>query len=349
MKKIFKMMQMFVNLQMFAEVVNSTSTSTLAAEVNATYWETALIRLAEPKLVHDMFAQKVDIPSNHGKTIEFRVIKSLSDDPDANVLTEGTPGNGQAMSVDTVTATVKQYGNYVTFTDMLQLTAKDSPVMQLGVNACSAQMAGVSDKITRNRMHEATSSFCANGCTGLAALATTDLLQLDDLFQAAARLEGNNTPTIDGSYIAIVHPYVAKDLMSKLSGTTAWVDVKKYANPDEIIEGEVGKIGKVRVVTTTNAKYYKANASGDGGLNGAKDGTPVFATIVFGANAYGTTKITGGGAEMITHDKHEIGGALDQFSTVGWKQTKAAEILVDDYMVKIYSASSLGSLVTANN
>lgn len=338
MKKIFDL------IQLFAEVVNSTTTPTLAGEVDHTYWDTALIRLAEPKLVHDQFAQKVDIPKGNGKTIEFRVVKGLSDDPESNVLTEGVPGDGQAMTVTTITATVKQYGNYVKFTDMLDITSKDDPIMKLGVPACSAQMGGVSDKITRNRMHETTNSFCANGCAALSSIASTDLIQLDDLFKAAARLKANNAPTINGSYVAIMHPYVAKDLMSKLGGTTAWVDVAKYANPENIIEGEIGKIGSVRVVETTNAKYYKA-----GDLSGATASVPVFATIVIGANAYGTTKITGGGAELITHDKGEIGGPLNQFSTVGWKQTKAAEILVDDYMVKIYSASSQGSLITASN
>ena len=336
-------------IQMFAEVVNSTSTSTLSGEVDATYWQTALIRLAEPKLVHDMFAQKVDIPSGNGKKIEFRKVKPMSDDPDDNVLTEGTPGDGQAMSVTTITATAGQYGNYVKITDMLELISKDDPNMKLAVPACSAQMAGVSDKITRNRIHEATSAFCANGCAGLSSLATTDTITVDDLFKAASRLKANNAPTIDGSYIAIMHPYVAKDLMSKLSGNTAWVDVMKYADPENIIEGEVGKIGQVRVIETTNAKYYKANSSGAGGLTGAKDGTPVFATIVFGADAYGTTKITGGGAELITHGKGEIGGPLNQYSTVGWKQTKAAEILVDEYIVKIYSASSQGIPTTGSN
>lgn len=336
-------------MQMFADVVNTTATSTLSGEVDATYWQTALIQLATPKLVHDLFAQKVDIPHGNGKKIEFRKVKPMSDDPDDNKLTEGTPGDGQAMTVTTITATVGQYGNYVKITDMLELISKDDPNMKLAVPACAAQMAGVSDKITRNRMHEATNSFCANGCTALSALATTDTIAVDDLFKAASRLKAKNAPTIDGSYIAIMHPYVAKDLMSKLSGNTAWVDVMKYADPENIIEGEVGKIGQVRVVETTNAKYYKANASGSGGLTGAKDGTPVFATIVFGADAYGTTKITGGGAELITHGKGEIGGPLNQYSTVGWKQTKAAEILVDDYIVKIYSASSQGIPTTDSN
>ena len=353
MKKIFKMLQMFANLQMFAEVVNSTvdpssGTNPLATEYDATFWDTVLIRLAEPKLVHDLFAQKVSIPSGNGKTVEWRRVDGLSTDPADNILTEGTPGDGQQMKITAITAKVKQYGNFIKFTDMLELTSKDS-VMRIATQSCAAQMAGVSDKITRNRMHEATNSFCANNCTGLAAIEPTDTMQLDDLFKAAARLESNDAPTIDGFYVAIMHPLVAKDLMSKLSGTTAWVDVMKYANTENIINGEIGKIGKVRVVTTTNAKCYKANASGEGGLSGAKDGTVVFATIVIGNDAYGTTEITGGGAELITHGKGEIGGPLNQYSTVGWKQTKAAEILVDKYMVKIYSSASQASLITANN
>ena len=93
--------------------------------------------------------------------------------------------------------------------------------------------------------------------------------------------------------------------------------------------------------TTAGTAIYPGEA-------GAK-GRDVYSTLFLGANAYGTTEITGGGAELITHGKGEIGGPLNQYSTVGWKQTKAAEILVDKYMVKIYSSASQASLITANN
>lgn len=335
--------RMFDPIQMFAEVVNSTSSTTLTTETAHTYWQTALIHLAAPKLVHDQFAQKTDIPSGNSKTIEFRKVSGLSTDITANTLAEGKPGDGQALTITPITASVAQYGNYIKVTDMLELTAKDG-IMKISTRACSEQAAGVADKITRNKMHECTSSFVADGVAALSAIAATTYLTVDDLFKAAARLEANNAPTIDGSYIAIIHPFVAKDLMSSASGSTAWVDIKKYADPDSIIDGEVGKVGKVRCVVTTNAKYYKA-----GDLSGATSTVPVFTTIVVGADAYGTTKITGGGLELITHDKGEIGGPLNQFSTVGWKFTKASEILVDDYMVKIYSASSQGSLISASN
>lgn len=327
-------MKKFINsmLQLFAEVVNTTTS--IPVETNQTFWETALIKLAGPKLVHDQFAQKTDIPSGNGKTIEFRKVDNLSTDVVDNLLTEGEAGDGQALTITAINATVAQYGNYIKTTDMLELTAKDN-IMSVATEACSNQAAGVMDKITRNAMHQCPNSFCASGVDSLANVKADTYFDPDDLFKAAARLEAENAPTIDGFYVAIMHPYVAKDLMSKLGGSTAWTDVMKYADPEKILKGEIGTYGKVRVVTTTNAKFYAAD---DNTLTGHTVG--VFSTIVVGANAYGTTKIEGGGLELIVHGKNEIGGALNSYGTVGWKATKVSEILVDEYMVKIYSSAS---------
>lgn len=323
----------FERIQLFAdEVINTTTSENVKAEVDHTFWETALVKLAGPKLVHDQFAQQVDIPMGGGKRIEFRKVENLSTDIAENLLTEGEAGEGQALTITSVGADVAQYGNYVKTTDMLELTAKDN-VMDIATNACSNQAAGVMDKITRDQMHQCAQSFCASGVDSLANVKADTYIDPDDLFKASARLESVNAPTFDGYYVAIMHPFVAKDLMSNLRGTTAWTDVMKYADPTKILRGEVGTYGKVRVVTTTNAKFYKA-----GELEGAN--TDIFATIVVGANAYGTTKLEGGGLELIVHGKNEIGGPLNQYSTVGWKATKASEILVDQYMVKIYSSAS---------
>lgn len=77
------------------------------------------------------------------------------------------------------------------------------------------------------------------------------------------------------------------------------------------------------------------------GEAGAK-GRAVYSTLVLGANAYGTTDITGGGLEFITHQKGSAGSAdaLNQRATVGWKASKTAEILVEQYMVRIETAST---------
>lgn len=55
-------------LQLFAGEMNTNTTtdSGLSKEMK-TFYDKALIRLAEPELVHDQFAQKRPIPKNGGK------------------------------------------------------------------------------------------------------------------------------------------------------------------------------------------------------------------------------------------------------------------------------------------
>ena len=342
-------------LQMFAENINLTSNEEISTETAHSFWETALIYLARPQLVHDQCAQLTKIPDGNSKTVEFNVVQNFGTDIDENSLAEGAlkygagakAGQnkpGQKLAITPIPVMVAQYGNYTEISDMLQITAKHG-IFRIATEELSAQAAGVGDKITRNKMHECTGSFVAGGVSELSGLTSTTYLTVDDIFKGAARLKGANAPTFsDGSYRAIVHPYVAKDIMSKLDGITAWTDVKKYANPEDILNGELGKIGQVRLMETTNAKYYKK-----GELAGAPSDVPVFATIICGNNAVGTTELSGMGLKMIIKSPEQIGGALDQFGTAGWKMTKAAEILQDKYITKVYSASSLGGLIEESN
>ena len=52
--------------------VQTTGQASLSAEMK-TFYENTLIDMAEPKLVHDRFADKYPIPKNNGKTIELKV------------------------------------------------------------------------------------------------------------------------------------------------------------------------------------------------------------------------------------------------------------------------------------
>jgi N4-gp56 family major capsid protein len=71
-------------------------------------------------------------------------------------------------------------------------------------------------------------------------------------------------------------------------------------------------------------------------------GRDVYATLVFGENAYGTTEITGGGLELIVKQLGSAGTSdpLNQRATVGWKATKVTVRLVEAFMVRIETAST---------
>ena len=112
-----------------------------------------------------------------------------------------------------------------------------------------------------------------------------------------------------------------------------FVEVVKYKNPERIYNGEIGALEGVRFVETTEAKIFaEAGASG----------IDVYSTLILAANAYATTKIKGGGLETIIKQLGSAGTAdpLDQRATVGWKALKVTEILSQQYMVRIESAST---------
>jgi len=77
------------------------------------------------------------------------------------------------------------------------------------------------------------------------------------------------------------------------------------------------------------------------GQGGAGDGSPVYSTLVFGANAYGITEIDGEGLKTIVKQLGSGGteDPLDQRATVGYKLSLTAEILNPRYIVKIESCS----------
>ena len=309
-----------INLQLFANEVQTTLLEGLSAEMK-TFYDMTLIDEASANLVHDQFGQKRPIPANGGKTIEFRKFSSL---PKATTaLTEGVTPDGKSLTVTTITATVAQYGDYITQSDVLELTSLDNTILE--ATKLLGKQAGLTlDTIVRDKIHgENKSIFWANDKGSRSELGNDDQLSVKDIQAVVAFLRGQNAPTIGGKYVAIIHPYVAYDLMRD----PEWIDAHKYANPTNLYEGEIGEVAGVRFVQTTEAKVY------EGG---------VFSTLVFGEGAYGVTEISGGGLQTIVKQKGSAGTAdpLDQRSSVGWKAIKTAELLVPNYLCAIESKSA---------
>ena len=322
------MKELKYNLQLFAEMnTNLTSSSGLTDEMK-TYYSDYLIDNALPKLVHDQFGQKHPIPKNGGKTIEFRKYSPL---PKLTTpLQEGVTPDGQSLTMSVVEATVAQYGGYITLSDMLLLTAIDNNLVQ-ATKLLGAQAGATLDTITREVLNGGTNVIFAGDKSARGDLDGTSLLTVADIKKAVRLLKNQNTEKIDGSYVGIIHPDIAYDL----TNDPAWKDVKTYSDPDDWYEGEIGKIFGVRFVETTEAKIF------DGG---------VYSTLILGDNAYGVTEISGGGLEHIVKQLGSAGtaDALNQRATAGWKATKVAERLVENYMTRIESKSTFSDTVVAN-
>lgn len=73
------------------------------------------------------------------------------------------------------------------------------------------------------------------------------------------------------------------------------------------------------------------------------EGRDVYATLIFGENAYGTTSLANGGLEHIVKQLGSAGSSdpLNQRATVGWKATKVTVRLVEAFMIRIETAASV--------
>ena len=318
------------DIQLFAENVQTTVSAGLSAEMK-TFYDMTLIDEAQANLVHDQFGQKRPIPANGGKVIEFRKFAPLA--KATTPLTEGVTPDGKQLSVSTVTATVSQYGDYITQSDMLELTALDNTILE-SAKLLGRQAGATLDTVVRNVLHSGTNVMYAEKKTDAGTQEVLSRADLDEncvitvelIQRAVAKLRAQNAPTINGKYVGIVHPYVAYDLMRD----PEWIDAHKYAQPENLYEGEIGEIAGVRFVQTTEAKIY-----------GNEGGLAVFGTLILGDGAYGVTEVNGGGLEIIVKQRGSSGAAdpLDQRSSVGWKAIKTAELLIENYLVRIESVS----------
>jgi len=422
-----------INLQLFGEgetvlgtegVINTKNGNVEAYEEGAglspemkTYYSDYLIDNAEPALVHDRFAQKQDIPAGQGKSVQFRKYDPLPKITDP--IAEGVTPSGQTINMGLITATVAQYGGYVELTDLLLMTAIDNNLC-MATKLLGSQAGRTLDTISREVLVGGTNVQYGEGkVSSREQISVADengeggcYLTVDAVRRAVRFLKNQNAEKINGSYVAIIHPDCAYDLMSDPN----WRTPMQYGDPSSLFEGEIGKIEGVRFIESTEAKVFhapdlaadarnlkvsaaatnSANVSFTGGnvadgelvgravlidgkkyfvsantsssmtlctdstkatpasVSCAKDtliypgeagacGADVYATLIFGENAYGTTSLAGGGLEHIVKQLGSAGSSdpLNQRATVGWKATKVTVRLVEAFMIRIETAASV--------
>ena len=215
-----------------------------------TYYDTELIRNAEPLLVHDMFGQKRSIPKNGGKTIEFRRLNHFpkADKP----LVEGITPDGKSLDWSKLSATVNQYGDYVTVSDMLDLTAIDNNILEATV-ILGDQAGRTLDTVTREVINAGSNvQYAAGEVDARCELDESHVMTVAAVKKAVSTLKKGLAKKINGDYVAIIHSNVAYDLMND----PEWQSVKEY-NPKDWYEGEIGKIFGCRFIETTEAKVFK--------------------------------------------------------------------------------------------
>lgn len=221
-----------------------------------TYYDTELLENARPNLIHSQFAKKQGLPAHKGKNIEFRRFNTLNR---AAELTEGVIPSASKFGSTNLTASISQYGDYVSISDQLDLHAID-PVLLEATKELGAAAGLTEDTLVRNVMVAGTNVMY---CPTISGTTETDVTSRDDLDstailtpkqinKAVTILKKANAPKINGKYVAIIHPSVAYDLRQ----SEEWIEAHKYDATTELFNGEIGELHGVRFVESTEAKIF---------------------------------------------------------------------------------------------
>ena len=357
-KFIFALLQLFADAGSVVNVTTGTVNATTGAHENSnalsgelkTFYDTELLENARVEMFYAQFAKKQPLPAGRGKTIEWRKWNTFER---AGKLQEGVIPTGQKFGMSSKTGTIDQYGTYATVSDQLELHAYDDVILgateEMGASAAETQEVLIRDALLVNT----NVLYCDNitlatgevantptACNQMEASATVMAAFTPKMVaKAVTKLKKDRVPKINGKYYAVIHPSVVEDLRNHKD----WIDVHKYMAATEIFEGEIGELHGCRFIENVFAPIL------DGADYKNKAGTVTYATYFFGKDAFGIIDPEGGALEMIVKDKSQIGGPLNQFSTIGYKfETNGATMLYNERVLRVMSCSSYSAIDEAN-
>ena len=317
------------------------NTTTSLSNQYQRFYSKMLLETAQHNLVYNQFAKKADLPRGLGsKTIRFfRRVAAAS----ANVqtLVEGTPITVFTdLSYTPVDADLAQLGEAVKYSDLVGWTALLN-VLKDGISLMGEDCALKADDVTLAVLaHQTTGATkrYSGGAANMAALvalsAANGKYASTDGLDAVTYLKIQKAPRINGVYIGIVGPQVARDLMRDAT----WVNASTYSAVRQLFRGEIGELDGIRYVEHTNPW-------GEIATEGTRDtSAPVIWVSTFtGRDAYGVVELSGQSPfrpQVTIVDKADKADPLNQTLIAGWKAFYIAVMLNPAFAVNVRSRTA---------
>ena len=348
-----------------------TTTTELSAPVNVVF-QTTLLRNAKARCPYFTGSVPAELAEHQGTfTAKWRRIENLT--VPSSALSELTGGLsfptrvGVQPSVTDVTATVSKFGNFIYLTEEADLvnfsSQTDKLVEVLGINAGQAlnrqQRNILEDNATAVLPAGATTATnISGGSTASSNIKSSDIavvvnaLNRNDAMMFTPQTTGSvniGTSPIRAAYVGFCHVDTEEDIRA-ITGFTA---VQNYLSQTEAWPGEIGNVGAVRFIASTEATIDTGTGTtGTGsstshGRAATSGRTDVYNTPIMGMDAVGslgfgfqhvkTSYMAGDrlpGVQLISKPKGSAGAAdpLNEISTLGWKSWQAGVILNSNWI-----------------
>lgn len=303
------------------------------------------------ELLLEKFAQPFVIPNNATKYAEFRRSEAL--DNSVKELQEGVTPAGTKMVITPIKVELKQYGDFIPFSDVLELT-HENPVIQEFVDVLTQQSGEMLERTRYDVLKSCSNRFYGGAATTRATTTgKIDLVLQRRIVRALDRQKakevtktikaGPNISTVPvaKSFVCLVH----SDLEPDIRAMAGFTPVEQYAGITPW-ETEIGKVERVRYVRATLCDPYKDAGGAAGGTLISTTGTnaDIYPMIFLGEDAFGTVSLSGfHSADIMIANPRATPGVdpLAQRGSAGWKAFSATVILNDAWMAVAEVAASV--------
>ena len=265
------------------------------------------------------FGKKKSVPAHGGTVIKW----NRWTNPTANTtaLSDGVSPDGLSLTSTSVSATLAQYGQFVSTSDELQLIAINDTLEDAG-ELLGYGAALSLDTLARNELDaNGTQRYAdaGNNSSKANVESGTDKMRSDELKIVLKAMRVADVPAFeDGLYRGIIHPLMEFDLLSETATSTFIVLMQNSITGGAKIaeRGEIGTAFGIKLLRSTN---IRADATS----------TNTYGNIFLGRDAYGTVDIENAGLKMIAKPLGSAGteDPLNQRATIGYKMWYVPKVL----------------------
>ncbi len=300
---------------------NMHTTTRINHPINIFYQSKVLLRVIDA-FIFVRFGKKESVPQHEGEVSKWR----RWGNPAAQTapLIEGVDPAPILLSKTDIQVQLKEYGAYIVTSSWMTFTGITDDQNQMA-DILLDNMRLTIDTLTRDvASGTASQTTASNGApvathinkTDLDTIVTNLLVQNTRMIkqQISASDKVATTPVRE-SFIGICHT----GQRSRLENVSGFAHVSSYAQTGQQMPDEFGKTDDIRWLLTTNATRTAA--------------TTGYQNLIFGQEFYGVTKINGSSAgnNLIFHGKEQVASPLERFTTLGWLENFAAQILNDNF------------------
>lgn len=303
-----------------------------------------MLKHAAPTIVLNKMGTPVRMPKNKSLTVKFRRPDTFA--AATTPLVEGTTPTGTAFSYTDVSVSLKQYGQLVVVTDVIEDTHED-PVLQDATLQLGENLGRTQEALAYAVLKAGTSVTYNNGSARNAVntaitlnkqRAVTRALKAQKAKKITRILSGSvnyATTPVEAAYVAVAHTDTEADIRN-LAGFTP---VAKYGTMKPICDEEIGMVEDVRYVLSADLDSW-ADAGGAKGTMYSTTGTSadVYPILFFGMDAFAHVAIKGKGAvdpSIISADQKTKDDPLGQRGYAGWKTYYACGITNQAWMMRL--------------